>query len=427
MRPLVLSLVILPLAASVGTPSPDGVYVATATAQSETDQYTEYRLLDPGSARFRIRFEVTATTPGASVYYNPIRKGSAASEESVHDRMTGAPLPFAVVSGAEARKDSLMADADADTDYIRVTLARPVPPGGQARLLIEKTYEDAKSYHLDGAQLLFDRPLGVRRNKIVLPPGWSVVGLTVPSQIRAEADGRIAVSFMNAGSGPATLVIRARHDAPGLPPKGASDRRSWESPFEGPTEAERLAERAHQDRDIVYFLQQPESHAFRLYHDYTEFRQGIGAYANVVRAGSTASDAEAMNLDTGESLTPREMSGAELIAAKIRVGETVDPNARVVVIPFAPVKAGGSMRLRITETYTAPVSYRLEGDELVFERSLGRARNAVVLPSGWTLTASAAPATVSEFPDGRIRLSYWNDRPGDIDVLLKARRRAEHP
>ena len=60
-------------------------------------------------------------------YYNPIRKGSAASDESVYDAMLGTPLHFEVVSGAEARKDPLMPDADLATNYIKVTLARPVP------------------------------------------------------------------------------------------------------------------------------------------------------------------------------------------------------------------------------------------------------------------------------------------------------------
>ena len=81
------------------------------------------------------------------------------------------------------------------------------------------------------------------------------------------------------------------------------------------------------------------------------------------------------------------------------------------------------MRLRISETYTAPVSYHLDADELVFDRSLGRPRNAVVLPPGWYLVASAIPATVTQLPDGRIRLDFWNGRPDSIDVLLKARRR----
>ena len=54
------------------------------------------------------------------------------------------------------------------------------------------------------------------------------------------------------------------------------------------------------------------------------------------------------------------------------------------------------MRLRISETYTDEKSYRLDGDELVFDRSFGRPHNAVVLPAGWYLTASAIPAAVSQ-------------------------------
>jgi hypothetical protein len=91
------------------------------------------------------------------------------------------------------------------------------------------------------------------------------------------------------------------------------------------------------------------------------------------------------------------------------------------------VKKGQSIRLRISETYTAPVSYRPDGDELVFDRSLGRPRNAVVLPAGWYLTVSAIPATVRQLPDGRIRLDFWNGRPDSVDVLIKAKRRAASP
>lgn len=417
---------VFPVIASAAASAADGIYLPTATTQSETDAYTRYDLLSPDSGKFRITYEVTAATAGARHFYNPIRKGSVASDEAVLDAMTGLPLPFEVVSGAEARKDPLMPDADPDTDYIKVTLARPVPVNGQARLVILKTYEDSKSYYLDGGTLVFDRPLGIRRNKVVLPAGYEVVGLTVPSQILAEADGRIGVSFVNGTEGEAPLVLRAARGArtgPAAAPRAATQERSWESPFEGETEADRLAERARQDRDIVYFLQQPESHAFQLYHDYTESRPGINGYANVVRKGSTASDPSARILDTGELLEAKEMSGAEMAAMKIDAGEAVDPDARVVVIPFAPVKPGQSLRLRIAETYTAPASYRLDGDELVFDRSLGRPRNAVVLPSGWYCTASSIPATVSQLPDGRVRLDYWNGRPEPVVVLLKARRR----
>jgi hypothetical protein len=47
------------------------------------------------------------------------------------------------------------------------------------------------------------------------------------------------------------------------------------------------------------------------------------------------------------------------------------------------------------------------------------------LPSGWYCTFNAAPATVSQLPDGRVRLDYWDDRAEDIDVLLKAKRRVQ--
>jgi hypothetical protein len=143
----------------------------------------------------------------------------------------------------------------------------------------------------------------------------------------------------------------------------------------------------------------------------------------VVRQGSVASHPSASILDTGEQLKALEMSGAEMTASKINVGEAVAPTARVVVIPFAALQTGQTLRLRIAETYTAPVSYKLDDEELVFDRSLGRPRNAVVLPSGWYCTFSAEPATLSQLPDGRVRLDYWDDRPEAVDVLIKARRR----
>ena len=56
-------------------------------------------------------------------------------------------------------------------------------------------------------------------------------------------------------------------------------------------------------------------------------------------------------------------------------------------------------------------------------RHVGRPRNAVVLPAGWYLTASAVPATVSPTPDGRVRLDFVNPRNDEIGVLIRARKR----
>ncbi|HKM47115.1 MAG TPA: hypothetical protein VJX69_05985 [Terriglobales bacterium] len=397
-------------------------------AQSETDEYTRYELLAPESASFAIRYEVTATTAGAKYYFNPIRKGSVASGESVIDVMTGLPLRFEVVSGEQAVTDPLMKGEDASVDYIKVTLARPVPPEGQARLQILKTYKDAKSYYREGDTIVFNRSLSIPRNSVVLPAGYELVSCNIPSQVLAESDGRIAISFMNGIGSEAPLVVKAKPDSETgatAVPRAPGSAKSWEAPFEGETEQERLSERAHQDREIGYFLQQPETHAFRLYHDYTESKPGADKYFNVVRSGSKVSDPSAYVLDTGEKLATQIMTGAELAAARIDAGEPVDATAQVVVVPFSPVKVGQNIRVRISETYTAPASYRLEGDELVFDRSLGRPRNAVVLPEGWYVTDSSIPATITQMTDGRIRLDFWNGRPDPVDVLIKAKRRKQ--
>lgn len=364
----------------------------TTTAQApqtESDAYTRYELLAPGSAKFKIIYEVTATTAGAAYYFNPIRKGSVASDESVFDRASGKPLHFETVGCAAARSGGVRCN-DTTQTYIRVTLAHPVPPdGGEARVLIVKTYEDAASYYTRGDTIVFTRPLGIKRNAVVLPSGYGLVSSSFPSQVLQEPDGRIGVSFWNNTPSEAAVTLRAR---PTVVASGAS------------SAAKRLDERAHQNREIVYFLQQPETHAFDLYHDYTESRPGTSTYLNIVRAGSTVSNPRARNLDTGEDLK-----------WEIR--------ADTVVFRFAPVQQGQSVRLRMYETYTDTARYKLVGDELVWDRSFGRPFNAVVLPAGWVLTNSSIPATVSTMADGRTRLDFINPRPDEIAVLITGRRR----
>ena len=191
--------------------------------------------------------------------------------------------------------------------------------------------------------------------------------------------------------------------------------------------AARLVERAREDREIVYFLNAPETHSFDLYHDTTESREGVDKYLNVVRKGSTVSRPSARVLDTGEKLRVETLRGDAITRAGIDVKSEVPggvtSDTEVVVVRFTPVAKGSSVRLRISETYTDAARYGLQGEDLVFDRSLGRPRNAVVLPASWYLTACSIPATVSEAADGRIRLDFVNPRPDEIDVLVRARRR----
>jgi len=197
----------LAAAASAQSPSPAP---SGPPAQTEADEYTRYEMLGPGTGRFRILYEVTATTPGATVFFNPIRKGSVATDERVRDRLNGKLLDFSIVGGREAKAGGL-ADADPDERYIAVQLPRRVPAdGGEVRLLIEKTYQDPKSYVVEAEDVVFTRSLGIKRNAVVLPAGYELVSCNVPAQVASEADGRIVVSFVNAFPGPAAVVIKGR-------------------------------------------------------------------------------------------------------------------------------------------------------------------------------------------------------------------------
>jgi hypothetical protein len=392
-------------------------------AQSEgDDEYTRYELLAPETASFRILYDVTATTVGARYFFNPIRKGSVARDERVIDVATGEALKFEIVSGTAAREAG-ESDADPETQYIRITLPRPVPEGGEVRLLIDKTYEDRKSYFPEGDLIVFDRPLGIRKNSVVLPAGYELVSLNVPSQVLSEPDGRIQVSFINTYPGSAALILKGRPLARPAPPATPSSASAPAALGSGSIGDVPIPERAREDTEIVYFLQQPESHSFRLYHDFTESREGADKYLNLVRAGSKVTDPSARILDTGEKIATSTLRGFEIEKAGLDV-DPITPETEVVVVRFPPVERDHSLRLRIEETYTDPGRFGLVGDELVWHRSFGRHKNEVVLPEGWYLTVCSIPATVITQEDGRVRLTFVNPRPDAIDVFLKARRRS---
>src|SRR5712664_2417735 len=80
-----------------------------------------------------------------------------------------------------------------------------------------------------------------------------------------------------------------------------------------------VTERAYQDREILYELQSPESHAFRITHDYTVRKVGEKYYFNVVRAGSHVTDPDSVDLDTGEKLKWEIITGKQAAERKLSV------------------------------------------------------------------------------------------------------------
>ncbi len=182
--------------------------------------------------------------------------------------------------------------------------------------------------------------------------------------------------------------------------------------------------RAEQDREIRYWLLDPPTHRFRISHDFTVTREGQKSVHSFVRAGSdVAPDSKMFDLDTGEALHTHLVTGAEVNALGYYPTPT-DPKSVVVQgdLPAA-VGKGESVRIRVEETYTDPVGYKLDGAQLVWTRTLGRPVNDVTLPEGWMLTASNIPARVMLDSEGRVMLRFTNTRNGDLDVTIRARKR----
>jgi hypothetical protein len=183
-------------------------------------------------------------------------------------------------------------------------------------------------------------------------------------------------------------------------------------------------ERAYQDREILYELLEPESHAFRISHDYTVRKVGEQYYFNVVRAGSHVSGPDSLDLDSGEKLKWEVINGKQAVERKLPITDQIKDDSEIVVTHLArPLAAGTTNRIRLMETYADPKSYYLDGEELVWDRSFGRLRNTVVLPAGWYLTSLSSPASIETLKDGRVAIYVVNPRNDDIRVLFRGRKR----
>jgi hypothetical protein len=171
--------------------------IATLPLIAERD-FTVYELLAPDSHKSSIVYDTATSEEGSAFYLNPIRRGSVASGERVIDRATGKELTWETVDGKTAKQAGLRPAASPDDqDYLKVKLASPVPKNGEARIRIFKVYEDAKSYYASGQQIVFERGLGIRRNVVILPAGYELIGSSVPVTVSVQPDDRVRIGMLN--------------------------------------------------------------------------------------------------------------------------------------------------------------------------------------------------------------------------------------
>jgi len=182
--------------------------------------------------------------------------------------------------------------------------------------------------------------------------------------------------------------------------------------------------RAEQDREISYWLLDPDTHQFRISHDFTVSKPGQKYVHSFVRKGSVVSpDAKMTDLDTGKQLKTYNVAGKEVNALGY-YPEPTDPDSVVVQGDLDhPIAEGQSTRIRVEETYTDPVGYTMKDGELLWKRTLGRPLNRVTLPPGWMLSSVSTPAIISLDDQGRVTLRFTNPRNDELTVEIKARKR----
>jgi hypothetical protein len=178
------------------------------------------------------------------------------------------------------------------------------------------------------------------------------------------------------------------------------------------------------DLEITYWLLDPSSHQFKISHDFTITRVGQKYAHSFVRKGSVvAPDSKMIDLDTGTQLKTYTVSGKDVNALGYYPTPT-DPDSVVVQGDLdRPIGQGQSVRIRVEETYTDPVGYTMNKDELMWTRTLGRPLNTVTLPAGWVLTSLNTPAVISLDSEGRVAMRFTNIRNDELNVTIRARRR----
>jgi hypothetical protein len=359
-----------------GGANPDGSLRPTppVTRLFTQDAYTEYAILAPGSEQFRIRFLPEETTVGATELVNATRGGSEGSDVEVFDPRTGKPMKFTY--GPEPN--------DPETHSIHATLPIPVPAGGVGRVLIYKTYKDARTYTMHGEDIAWVRSLAGYRLGVLLPPGFAFISSNVAAQLSTTATGQLKLAFANPSGQSNPVTIHARRTTATFPPTAYTDM-------------------FFDDIKTVYDLDAPETHIIKVEQIYSDYRKGDKARLDSL-AYLTMKEVKVIDLDTAKVFTP--VKDGKAMAVKLDVPIVDDK-------PSAHIKITGTLN---------DSTYQNANGELVFDRTLHGLRNTVVLPAGWEVSAVSQSGTIG-ISDGRAFVSLINlNAENNYRVVIHARR-----
>ena len=337
------------------------------------EAYTQYEILEPGSEAFAITYLLESGRAGATEITNATRAGSKGTNISVFDPRTGQPVKFTYDLN------------EANNQYsIRATLPFAVPEGGIGRVLIYKTYTDARTYQVNGDNIVWVRSLSGYRLGVVLPKGYAFVSANVAAQMSTLPDGRLKLAFANPSGQANNLTIHAKKTTVPFTP----------SPYK---------DVFFDDIKTLYDLGAPETGKFNVEQIYSDPRTGATASLDVLNYLALA-DLKVIDLDTAKPLV-LEKSGTGL-AAKLEVPITNDKQ---------------SAHLKVTGVGSD--GYKFVNGELVFERELHGLRNTIILPAGYEVSGVSQSGTIGRTREGRVFVALINlNAENHYKVTIRARK-----
>jgi hypothetical protein len=198
----------------------------------------------------------------------------------------------------------------------------------------------------------------------------------------------------------------------------AAQRRGEPNPFPGGTNPDGslrptapVTRLFTQDAYTEYEILAPGSEEFRIRFLPEETRVGATELVNATRGGSEGSGIEVYDPRSGKPLKFTYQD------------EGSDTHAIHATLPI-PVPEGGVGRVLIYKTYKDPRTYMMNGQDIVWVRSLSGYRLGVLLPKGFAFISSNVAAQLTANERGQLKLAFANPSGQSNPVTIHARKTA---
>ena len=339
-----------------------------------------------GEGEIRIVSDRIAAGAGTTEYVFALSDRSIRNLVAVVDRASGEALSPTVTG-----------------DEVRIPLGRTLGDRAERRLRIEEVATRNNYFRRSRAGWVFEHAAPAGRITVVLPPGTVLAGSSVPVQTAVE-DGRLKLGILHPGPEPLPLRLDVESGDPG-------QARATEGDF-----------RAEDERNIVYWLEDPAAHRLRLALELLIDTPGQAHAFSVLLPTDEILDPVTLDVDRGMELPTRIVSASEAAAIPHAPAPLPD-DAKVLVADLGySVPEGGNARVRLFQTAINPGFELLDDGDFRLLRFLARPRTRIVLPPGWDLTSLDQPAFQHRDAEGRIVLDFLH-RGGDRPSLVLTARR----